>query len=176
MDVVSSVLGSFEGLPHRLESIVEPGGPIFVNDSLATNPQAAAAALRTLWSKKMVWIVGGEDRGVDYQPLVDQAINRPPPTIIGLPSSGKKILSLIGKALESRDSAEAVTLEQADSMKSAVNRARELSGPGEYVLLSPAAPSFGEYRDYRERAEAFRQSIAETRRGGGAHEPSKRKS
>ena len=176
MDVVSSVLKSFEGLPHRLESIAEPGGPIFVNDSLATNPQAAAAALRTVWSKKMVWIVGGEDRGVDYQPLVDQAVNRPPRTIIGLPSSGEKILSLIGKALESRDLSEAVTLEQADSMRSAVKRARELSGPGEYVLLSPAAPSFGEYRDYRERAEAFRQSIAETRRGGRAHEPSKRKS
>lgn len=164
MDVVSSVLSNFEGLPHRLERILEPAGPIFVNDSLATNPHASLVALRTIWSENMVWIVGGEDRGVDYQPLVEQAVMRPPRTIIGLPKSGKKILSLIGQALKRNNVSQAVTLEQADSMLSAVERARELSGPGEYVLLSPAAPSFGEYRDYRERAEAFRQSIVESRK------------
>lgn len=159
---IDRVLGAFEGLAHRLERIADPSGLVFVNDSLATNPQAGAAALRSLSSPGMVWIVGGQDRGVDYQPLVDQVLASKPRHILGLPASGEKLLGLFQDALENSGAANEVLLEALPDMSSAVRRARELARPGDYVLLSPAAPSFGQYRDYQHRAEDFRLAIAET--------------
>ncbi len=160
---IEPVLSQFEGLSHRLERISDPTGVVFVNDSLATNPQAGAAALRSLSSPGMVWIVGGQDRGVDYQPLVDQVMVSKPRHILGLPASGGKLLGLFRDALESTGVAHEVLLEEVPDMPGALRRARELAGPGDYVLLSPAAPSFGQYRDYQHRAEDFRSCIESTR-------------
>jgi len=161
---IETVLGAFEGLAHRLERIEDDSGVVFVNDSLATNPQAGAAALRSLSSPGMVWIVGGQDRGVDYQPLVDQVVASKPRHILGLPASGEKLLGLFRDALEAEGGARDVLLEALPDMTSAVRRARELAQPGDYVLLSPAAPSFGQYRDYQHRAEDFRRAIETTRK------------
>jgi UDP-N-acetylmuramoyl-L-alanine---L-glutamate ligase len=159
---LAGVLAKFEGLAHRLERISDPSGVVFVNDSLATNPQAGAAALRSLHSPGMVWIVGGHDRGVDYQPLVDQVVLSRPRHILGLPASGGKLLGLFRAALEEAGASHEVLLEEVLDMAVAVTRARELAGPGDYVLMSPAAPSFGQYRDYRHRAEEFRSWIEKT--------------
>lgn len=161
--VIAQVLENFQGLSHRLERIEDPSELVFINDSLATNPQAGAAALRSLSSPGMVWIVGGQDRGVDYQPLVDQVVASAPRHILGLPASGSKLLGLFREALEAAGIAGEVHLEDVPDMKTAVTRARELAGPGDYVLLSPAAPSFGQYRDYQHRAEDFRHWIENTR-------------
>jgi len=160
---IEAVFSQFEGLSHRLERIPDPSGVVFVNDSLATNPQAGAAALRSLSSPGMVWIVGGQDRGVDYQPLVDQVLVSKPRHILGLPASGGKLLGLFREALETIGEAGDSVLEEVPDMASAVSRARELAGPGDYVLLSPSAPSFGQYRDYQHRAEDFRSCIESTR-------------
>jgi UDP-N-acetylmuramoyl-L-alanine---L-glutamate ligase len=161
---VESVLSGFEGLAHRLERIDDPSGVVFVNDSLATNPQAGAAALRSLSSPGMVWIVGGQDRGVDYQPLVDQVVASKPRHILGLPASGHTLLGLFRDGLAHAGAADDVLLEDVADMESALRRARELAQPGDYVLLSPAAPSFGQYRDYQHRAEDFRLWIENTRK------------
>lgn len=161
---IETVLSQFEGLSHRLERILDSTGVVFVNDSLATNPQAGAAALRSLSSPGMVWIVGGQDRGVDYQPLVDQVVASKPRHILGLPASGGKLLDLFREALEAAGGAGDILLEEVPDMSRAVSRARELAGPGDYVLLSPAAPSFGQYRDYHHRAEDFRTCIESTRK------------
>lgn len=160
---IEPVLSQFEGLSHRLERIPDPTGVVFVNDSLATNPQAGVAALRSLSSPGMVWIVGGQDRGVDYQPLVDQVVLSKPRHILGLPASGGKLLGLFREALEAAGGAGDILLDEVPDMSRAVSRARELAGPGDYVLLSPAAPSFGQYRDYQHRAEDFRSCIESTR-------------
>jgi len=161
---IQPVLSQFEGLSHRLERILDSTGVVFVNDSLATNPQAGAAALRSLSSPGMVWIVGGQDRGVDYQPLVDQVVASKPRHILGLPASGGKLLDRFREALEAAGGAGDILLEEVPDMSLAVSRARELAGPGDYVLLSPAAPSFGQYRDYHHRAEDFRTCIESTRK------------
>lgn len=160
--VVPEVLGTFAGLAHRLERIVDPSGLVFVNDSLATNPQAAREALRSCSSAGMVWLVGGYDRGVDYQPLVDQVVASTPRHILGLPGNGGMLVEKFRSALSQQGLAGEVHLEVMASMKDAVGRARELAGPGDYVVLSPGAPSFGHYRDYAHRAEDFVQSIRDT--------------
>jgi len=160
--VISATLASFEPLPHRLEKVSDPSGVIFVNDSLATNPQAAAAALGSLSSAEMVWLVGGTDRGVDYQVLIDQVVASKPAHILGLPQSGAHLVEQFEQALEAAGVSDSVHCEVVESMMHAITRARQLAGPGDIVLLSPGAPSFGQYRDYQHRAEDFLHCITTT--------------
>jgi UDP-N-acetylmuramoylalanine--D-glutamate ligase len=160
--VLAQGFRGFEPLAHRLERIEDPSGVVFVNDSLATNPQAAAAALRALGERNLALLIGGLDRGVDYQPLVDQIVLSTPSVVLGLPDSGPTLLALVDAALEGAGLSGMVHLESVRSMEHAVTRARELIGPGGYVVLSPAAPSFGLYRDYQHRAEDFRHWITTT--------------
>lgn len=162
--VVAQGLESFQPLPHRLEPLQDPSGVIFVNDSLATNPHAAAAALRAL-GDRVILLIGGMDRGVDYQPLMDQIAATKPRAVLGLPHSGARLIEHAQQTMEQRGDAAATVLEAMSSMEDAVRRAREIAAPGDYVVLSPAAPSFGLYRDYAERAEDFKRCIEVTRKG-----------
>jgi UDP-N-acetylmuramoylalanine--D-glutamate ligase len=163
VDVIESVLSTFFGLASRLEGIDDPSGLLFVNDSLATNPQAAVAGLQACSSPRMVWIVGGDDRGVDYQPLVDQVLLSRPRHILGLPGSGEKLVGLFRAGLETQGTLESVHLEVVAGMVEAVEKARGLAERGDYVLLSPGAPSFGHYRDYQHRADDFIAAIHATK-------------
>jgi UDP-N-acetylmuramoylalanine--D-glutamate ligase len=110
----------------------------------------------------MVWLVGGFDRGVDYTVLVERVVATTPRHILGLPGSGPALVELFRAALEQAGRSEQVILGTVESMSEAVSRARELAGPGDYVLLSPGAPSFGYYRDYQHRADDFRAAIETT--------------
>ncbi len=161
-NAIGPAFSEFDGLAHRLERIEDPSGLLFINDSLATNPQAAIAALQACSSPGMVWLVGGFDRGVDYQPLVDQVVASRPRHIIGLPGSGASLVELFRTALAEVGHREEVTLTTVESMQEALVWARMLAQPGDYVLLSPGAPSFGYYRDYQHRAEDFRSAIDNT--------------
>jgi len=155
---ITDGLRSFQGLPHRLVVIAEEDGLRFVDDSLSTAPQAAIAALDAFPDGPLALIVGGQDRGVDYTPLhehlsgTDRAV-----TVIGIPESGPRILAALGHLPR-------VTVEPADDLTDAVRRARgALRDTGGTVLLSPAAPSYGIYRDHRERGTAFARAVERTR-------------
>ena len=91
-----------------------------------------------------------------------ECLESKPRHIVGIPGSGEKLIGLFRSALEQAGSLGEVHLESVESMEQAVVRARELAGPGDYVLLSPAAPSFGQYRDYQHRAEDFINCIRAT--------------
>ncbi len=162
-DVIGSVLSAFSGLGSRLEKIPDSSGLVFVNDSLATNPHAAVAGLQACSSPGMVWLVGGYDRGVDYQPLVDQVLRSRPRHILGLPGSGEKLVGMFRAGLKAQGTLEGVHLEVVAGMTDAVEKARGLAGSGDYVLLSPGAPSFGHYRDYQHRADEFIAAISATK-------------
>lgn len=159
---LSAGLQSFQPLPNRLEKITDPSGLVFVNDTLATNPQAAAAALKALQGHDIALIIGGKDRGVDYQLLIDHITMHKPKVVLGLPESGKSLLDKCAESLQAQGVPDAVHLESVDSMEQAVRRARALMAPGSYVVLSPGAPSFGVYRDYQHRADDFRFWISHT--------------
>ncbi len=149
-----AALSSFRPLEHRLEPISDPSGLTFVNDSLSTSPYATVEALKAFDGAEVTLIVGGQDRGVDYEPLAEHLSEHPVTAIIGLPPSGARILSVI------HDDAERVL---AVDMVEAVALARKLTPAGGTVLLSPAAPSYGVYRDHIDRARAFREAILLTR-------------
>jgi UDP-N-acetylmuramoylalanine--D-glutamate ligase len=144
----------FAPLEHRLEPIPDPSGLTFVDDSLSTAPQATIRALEAFPDEPVVLLLGGHDRGVDYAPLAERLRAHPVVALIGLPGSGAEVLARVAPP--------GVPAEAAEDMTDAVARARRLAPHGGIVLLSPAAPSYGRYADYRERSADFRRAIEAT--------------
>jgi UDP-N-acetylmuramoyl-L-alanine---L-glutamate ligase len=146
--------GDFRGLPHRQQELGQSRDVLFVDDSISTIPESTLAALTVYADRDITLIVGGYDRGIDYGKLLDTLSTGAAKTIICLGDSGRRIY----------EQAQAVTklrvnipcrLHLAGSMEDAVSHAVRVTPPGGVVLLSPAAPSYGSYRDYVERGRDF---------------------
>lgn len=152
-ETLLSVLGTFTGLPHRLQVVERIGEVRFVDDGLSTNALSAIAALKSFDDTPLAIILGGEDRGIDYAPLVTCLLDRKSQvSIVTIPDSGPRIAAEIRQA----DAANEVRLHSADSLSEGVALAyEEMSGSGGVVLLSPAAPSFGRFRNFEERSACF---------------------
>ncbi|PWB96148.1 UDP-N-acetylmuramoyl-L-alanine--D-glutamate ligase [Salinibacterium hongtaonis] len=151
---VAQALAEFHPLEHRLEEIPDAAGITFVDDSLSTSPYAAIEAMRAFAPAPLTLLVGGQDRGVDYAPLIDYVAEHPICAVIGLPGSGAHLTEMMP---------EAQPVAVAADMGDAVRKARALTPHGGIVLLSPAAPSYGFYANYAERAADFRHAIETTR-------------
>ncbi len=142
-------LHAFRGVAHRLETIGEWRGVRWVNDSQATIPVAAVAALRAFAPARIVLIAGGKDKGLDYGELADEIAARCTAVV------------LIGETAEEleRQVAGRVATHRAGSMDEAVTMAARLARPGQVVLLAPAAASFDMFDDYAARGDAFRSAV-----------------
>jgi UDP-N-acetylmuramoyl-L-alanine---L-glutamate ligase len=140
---------SYRGLPHRQQELGELQGVLFVDDSISTIPQSAIAALQAYCDRPQTLIAGGFDRGVDHTPLV--RFIRQSKTVQAVVCLGPSGMRLLGelKALGFDK------VSHAQSMEEAVLLAKQQTPAGGAILLSPAAPSFGMFKDYIERAEAF---------------------
>jgi UDP-N-acetylmuramoylalanine--D-glutamate ligase len=152
----------FKPLPGRLTLVVEEhiaSAPLrFVDDGLATSTLATIAALDFFANDSVALLVGGQDRGVDYGDLVATLHHRHEPTcVIAMGEAGERI------AGELRGSDDVVDLFVVSSMFDAIYKARSYLASGGVVLLSPAAPSFDSYRNWKERSEDFARSIIATR-------------
>ena len=165
----------FTPLPSRLTTVGTVDGVAFVDDSLSTNVLPTLAALDAFPGRRVALIVGGQDRGIDYAPLAAGVRGRAAPTrVLTLPDSGPRISAAFGPAAEA--AAEATAAEAAAAaataaeatasegfagtsdcpdLEAAVAAAFAWARPDGVVLLSPAAPSFGRFRDYRDRGDQF---------------------
>lgn len=152
-DLAAAVAG-FAALPHRLAEIEDPSGLTFVDDTLATSPYASMHAIDAYDGRPLTVIVGGTDRGLDYAPLRAHLADRTI-TVIGVPDSGERIVAAL-------HGLPGVRTELADDLVAAVRLARKLTPPGGAVLLSPAAPSYGRFRNFEHRSEVFAQAIQST--------------
>ena len=153
-DELQMAVESFEGLPHRLAEIADPSGLTFVDDTLSTSPYSAMHAIEAYTGRPLTVLVGGTDRGLDYTPLRDFLTTREL-TVIGIPDSGPRII----EALSGLDR---IRTEIAEDLPAAVRLARKLTPADGVVLLSPAAPSYGRYRNFEHRSEAFTEAIKES--------------
>jgi UDP-N-acetylmuramoylalanine--D-glutamate ligase len=144
----------FRGLPHRQQELGEIEGVLFVDDSISTIPESTLAALAVYAGRDITVILGGHDRGIDYGKLVEKAVAGAVKAVICLGNSGERIYSLARAAATRRDDV-TCKIHCAQSMEDAVAFARQVTPPGGVVLLSPAAPSYGQYRDYIERGRDF---------------------
>ena len=146
----------FVGLPSRCRSIGHIGAVEFVDDSLSTNVLPAQAALEAYGDRAVALLVGGHDRGLDYAPLGHAVARRQLPTlVITIPDNGPRIGSAIREIV-----GDEVTVVDAANLDEAVATACGWAREGGVVLLSPAAPSFGRYADYRARARAFSEAAS----------------
>jgi len=144
----------FRGLPHRQQELGEIEDVLFVDDSISTIPEATMAALAVYKGRKITLIVGGYDRGIEYDELVAAILGGAAEAVICLGDSGARIYALAQEAVARRQGCSS-RIHRASSMEDAVSLARRMTPPGGVVLLSPAAPSYGNYRDFIERGRDF---------------------
>jgi UDP-N-acetylmuramoylalanine--D-glutamate ligase len=139
---------AFPGLEHALEPVAEVGGVRFINDSKATNIEAARRAIES-FDRGVVVILGGRFKGGDFRDLLEPLASRHA-TVISIGESRP----LVGEALRGH-----VALHEADDMSSAVRTAFASAAPGQTVVLAPACASFDMFRDYAARGHAFKQEV-----------------
>ena len=161
----------YVGLPSRLATIGVVDGVSFVDDSLSTNVLPTLAALDAFPGRRIALIVGGEDRGIDYAPLAAGVLAREAPTLVlTLPDSGPRISAAFesaaapgpadgGSPADGSAAGGFAGTTDCPDLEAAVAAGFGWARPGGIVLLSPAAPSFGHFRDYRDRAEAFARAM-----------------
>ena len=142
---------TFQPLPHRLQTLGTRDGITWVNDSISTTPHATLAALDCYRARRVALLVGGHDRGIDWNDFAEAMRARAPVAIVTLGQNGPKIHALLAPMA----AAAGFVLAEAGDLDEAVAHARGLLGGEGVVLLSPGAPSFGRYRDYTERGRHF---------------------
>ncbi|MGH3172871.1 MAG: glutamate ligase domain-containing protein, partial [Streptosporangiaceae bacterium] len=156
----------YQPLPSRLTPAGTVGGVSFVDDSLSTNVLPTLAALDAFPGRRIALIAGGHDRGIDYAPLAAAVVAREAPTyVLTLPDSGPRIRTAIEAiAAPSASAAPApqtgfAGVTDYPDLAAASAAGYRWAQPDGIVLLSPAAPSFGHFKDYRDRAEAFAREV-----------------
>ena len=145
-DRIGEALRSFGGLPHRMERVGEHRGVAFVNDSKATNPESTAPALGAF--DRVHWIVGGKAKGDDLDACRPYFAHVARAYTIG--EAGPRFAEVLRPHLP---------VEEAGTLDRAVASAAANAVAGETVLLSPAAASFDQFRDYEHRGAAFRTLV-----------------
>jgi UDP-N-acetylmuramoyl-L-alanine---L-glutamate ligase len=151
---IETAIKSFKPLPHRLEYVGKFKGVEFYNDSLSTIPEATMEALDYLGGKVQTLIAGGYDRGLDFEKLAERISRSKVETLILFPKTGEKIWG----SLKDKKS-NIVRHFFTSSMEEAVRLGYKYTKSGKVCLLSPSSPSFGIFKDYAERGEAFKKFV-----------------
>lgn len=144
-------LSDFQSVEHRLEFVARVHGVEFVNDSKATNVNAAWYALECQ-TRPVIWIAGGVDKGNDYStllPLVHQKVKG----LVCLGVDNEPLLDSFGEHL--------MRIAEATSMTDAVKAAYAMADDGDVVLLSPACASFDLFKNYEDRGRRFKMAVRE---------------
>ena len=142
-------LTNFQGAEHRLEKVLKIQGVQYINDSKATNVNSVFYALDSM-TTPTVWIVGGVDKGNDYDelmPLVREKVK----AIVCLGVDNNKISNAFNNVVD--------VMVETTSMAEAVQIAKRLAEKGDTVLLSPACASFDLFDSYEDRGKRFKQAV-----------------
>jgi UDP-N-acetylmuramoylalanine--D-glutamate ligase len=142
---------TFQPLPHRLQLLGTRDGIAYVNDSISTTPHASLAALELYRGRRIAILVGGHDRGVDWDGFADAMRQHAPVAIVTMGQNGPRIHALLAPLAVTAG----FVLAAASDLGDAMHKARTALGCDGVMLLSPGAPSFGAYRDYTERGRDF---------------------
>jgi len=142
-------LSNFQGVEHRLEKVLKIQNVQYINDSKATNVNAAFFALDSM-NSPTVWILGGVDKGNDYSELMS-LVHEKVKAIICLGVDNKKIIDAFGNIVD--------IMIEVTSMQDAVTMAQRLSEKGDTVLLSPACASFDLFENYEDRGRQFKNAV-----------------
>ncbi len=150
-ETIRESLSNFKGAPHRLEQVLKIQKINYINDSKATNINSVYFALESM-NSQTVWIVGGVDKGNDYEalyPLVREKVK----AIVCLGLDNQKIIESFQPIVD--------IIVETQSMKEAVLIAHKIAEKSENVLLSPACASFDLFENYEDRGNQFKQAVRE---------------
>ncbi|OXA96125.1 UDP-N-acetylmuramoyl-L-alanine--D-glutamate ligase [Flavobacterium hercynium] len=142
-------LSNFQGVEHRLEKVLKIQNVQYINDSKATNVNATFFALDSM-TAPTVWIVGGVDKGNDYNELMS-LVREKVKAIICLGVDNHKIIDAFGNVVD--------MMVEVNNMSDAVKTAQRLTEKGDTVLLSPACASFDLFESYEDRGKQFKQAV-----------------
>ncbi|MEO6836688.1 MAG: UDP-N-acetylmuramoyl-L-alanine--D-glutamate ligase [Candidatus Tumulicola sp.] len=151
-----AAVATFRPMPHRLETVAEIDGVLFVDDSKSTNPDSTIAALLS-YERPIVLIAGGRAKGTAFGEL-GAVIARRAKALVGIGESAEEIVRR----------SEGVPAVRATSMEDAVRRARDFSAGGDVVLLSPGCASFDMFTSAEDRGERFAAAVSALREPAGA--------
>ncbi len=180
VDIINSI-NSFKGLPHRLEFFFEKDGVKYYDDSISTIPEACINAVNSVKNAGTV-IVGGMDRGIDYSILVDFIKDTPDVLFVLCYATGQRIYEQLGFGYEDNSvypeqysnimSTSYITdpskyankylpsnVMLTTNLSEAVNLAKENTKAGYACILSPAAPSYGYFKNFEERGNCFKELV-----------------
>ena len=150
-ELIRKSLGSFAPIEHRMEPVLSIRDVLYVNDSKATNVDAAWYALEAQ-TRPVVWIVGGKDKGNDYG-ILEQVVRKQVKAIVCLGVDNRKI----HEAFEGIVGADRIA--DTASAAEAVRAAARFAAPGDVVLLSPCCASFDLFQNYEDRGRQFKEAV-----------------
>ncbi len=155
-DEVRDGIESFRGVPHRLELVREKDGVCYYNDTAATIPEAAIAALRT-FSQPIVLLAGGSDKRLEFAAFSEAILKHAKRVILFRGEGTEKILQELHRLAPEKEEEWTVV----GSMAEAVRLAREAAASGDIVLLSPGTASFGVFQNEFDRGDQFKKCVGE---------------
>ncbi|NER18292.1 UDP-N-acetylmuramoyl-L-alanine--D-glutamate ligase [Spongiivirga citrea] len=148
-ETIRESLSNFQAVPHRMEKVLKIQNVTYINDSKATNVNAAFYALESM-SAPTVWIIGGVDKGNDYTPLFP-LVHEKVKAIICIGVDNDKIIENFGRVVD--------IMVETQTMREAVRAAYEFAEKGDNVLLSPACASFDLFDNYEDRGNQFKEAV-----------------
>jgi UDP-N-acetylmuramoylalanine--D-glutamate ligase len=152
--VIAGGIEGFRGVPHRLEFVARRRGADWYNDSIATAPERAVAAIRS-FDEPIVLLAGGRDKKLPWDEWAALVRRRVDHVVLFGEAAG-----LIRRALgEIRPGERPYTVTSVPSLEAAVRKAAEVAAPGSVVLLAPGGTSFDAFKDFEERGEKFRALV-----------------
>lgn len=157
-ETIRSAISKFTALPHRLEYVATNDQVRYFNDSQATTPEAAIAALRSFPLGKVHLLAGGSDKGVELTEFAQEILHRKVKTVLLFAPMGNQIAALLEKAAVEQN-VPLPTLLPVDSMQEAVQQAVASAEAEDVVLLSPACASFGLFKNYQDRGDQFKAAV-----------------
>jgi len=148
---IKEAVKSFKPLPHRLEKVQSRDDSfIFIDDSISTTPETAMAALDVFKDKEVTLIAGGFERQQNYKELAEK-IKKQNVRLVAMGTTGKRLFDEVTKV--------GGMVALVGNMREAVEMAKGISPKGSVILLSPASPSYDEYKNFQERGEDFKECV-----------------
>lgn len=154
-ELLTKVIRQFHGLPHRLELVRELDGIAYYNDSFATGPGAAAAAVSAIKGNKVL-IAGGYDRGLSFDPLVEEIKARGDEVkqILLIGTCGPRMAETFTAA-----GIERLTVTDSKDIREILDQARSFAQEGDSIVLSPGAASFDMFKNFEDRGIQFKHAV-----------------
>ena len=153
-DVIRETAVEFKGVPHRIEFVREFDGVKYYNDSIASSPARTTAGLLSFGDEKVILIAGGYDKKIpfdDFGKVVNDHVKKL--VLVGLTSEK------IENAVRAADNYNNLSIYRCSEFEEAVNKAREVAGNGDIVILSPACASFDLFKNFEVRGDTFKDIV-----------------